>query len=66
MRFGLFSDQYDLQSCCLARTFKETGGFKYAEAGRSLSARQGGKEKKGRPSEAGWDGWVLLTLDGKF
>lgn len=64
MRFGLFSDQYDLQGCCLARTFKETGGFKYAEAGRSLSARQGGKEKKGdQVRQAGMGGSFLPQME---
>lgn len=41
-------------------------GFTYAEAGRSLPGRQGGKEKKGaRVRQAGMGG-VLLTPDGTF
>lgn len=55
MGCGLFSDQPDLQGCCPRSACKGSGGFKYADAGRSLAGRQGGgKERKGEPSEAGW------------
>lgn len=48
----------------LRRAFKETAGFKYAGAGRSLPGRQGGKEKKGDlVRQAGMGGPFLPQME---